>query len=464
MLPCWRHSYGRDVATAAGMLTSAVDAVVGQDLSALTVEQLQELVALAGPQAQRLAGFAALAASTLSTRVGGALPTEDGRSRPVPGWVAEATSETPETAGRQIAIAGRWQRSLPGVAAALLDGRVGLAQAEVLTRLVGPISDAALAEAEADLIVTAQQLDPAQLARYVRHLLATWVEPVVEDDEAGAFRRRFLRTRVEPDGSIWGSFRLAPGDGESVLATLEPKARMAGRDDERSAAQRRADALVEVCEQVLRHGELPDAGGARPQLVYVLPADWAARQAERDGCPDCVRCDAHPAVSFADLVAAGVPGAGSGAVPASGTRQPAAAVPAEHACAVAAWTGPQTRARIETILCDARISRLLLSPLGQVQGLESLTDQVTPAQRRALAARDLGCAAIGCTRPPAMCDAHHLQARKDGGASTLDNLVLLCRRHHVLWHLGKLRLRNLHVPWISAPGAPARDPAGAAAS
>jgi hypothetical protein len=26
-------------------------------------------------------------------------------------------------------------------------------------------------------------------------------------------------------------------------------------------------------------------------------------------------------------------------------------------------------------------------------------------------------------------------------------LVLLCRRHHVLWHLGKLQLHHLDVPW-----------------
>jgi hypothetical protein len=31
------------------------------------------------------------------------------------------------------------------------------------------------------------------------------------------------------------------------------------------------------------------------------------------------------------------------------------------------------------------------------------------------------------------------------------NLVLLCRRHHVLWHLGKLTLDQLHVPWINGP-------------
>ena len=28
------------------------------------------------------------------------------------------------------------------------------------------------------------------------------------------------------------------------------------------------------------------------------------------------------------------------------------------------------------------------------------------------------------------------------------NLVLLCRRHHVLWHRGRLTLEDLHVPWL----------------
>jgi hypothetical protein len=59
-----------------------------------------------------------------------------------------------------------------------------------------------------------------------------------------------------------------------------------------------------------------------------------------------------------------------------------------------------------------------------------------------------------------MCDAHHLRRRADGGATTLDNLVLLCRRHHVLWHLGKIDLHDLTVPWHpeQQPGAPPPDP------
>ena len=428
---------------AASALTTAVDAVVAQPLADLSVEQLQQQIGATAREAQRLAGFVALATAELHARTAGRLPTEDGRSRSVAGWVADATNDSAASAGRTVRIASALQDGLPLVAAAVLDGQVGLAHAEVLARLVGRVDAQSLLEAQADLVRTAQLMDPVQLAAYVRHLVATWVEPALDDDEASATARRYLKTRKESDGSLWGSFRLAAGDAETVLTALEPLSRHQGTDDTRSAAQRRADALVDVFEQVLRHGALPDAGGNRPQVSYVLPADWAARRSAERECPECVRCAEHGPRAFGSLVAAGVPGRGG------------AGVPADHGCAVAAWTGPQTRARIETVRCDARVTRVLLDTLGQVRGLESLKDSVTTTQRRALAARDLGCAARGCTRPPAMCDAHHLVARADGGPTTLSNLVLLCRRHHVLWHLGKLTTEQLWVPWLASASAQA---------
>jgi 5-methylcytosine-specific restriction endonuclease McrA len=103
---------------------------------------------------------------------------------------------------------------------------------------------------------------------------------------------------------------------------------------------------------------------------------------------------------------------------------------------------------METVLCDARISRLLLDPHGTVVSLESLTDAITPAQRRAVSIRDRHCIAKGCTRPPAFCDVHHLHHRADGGATSVENLVLLCRRHHVLWHRGTISHHDLHLPWL----------------
>ncbi|WP_341351188.1 HNH endonuclease signature motif containing protein [Nocardioides convexus] len=42
---------------------------------------------------------------------------------------------------------------------------------------------------------------------------------------------------------------------------------------------------------------------------------------------------------------------------------------------------------------------------------------------------------------PLACDAHHVVHWADGGATSLDNLVLLCRHHHTLTH---------RTPWKSA--------------
>ena len=60
------------------------------------------------------------------------------------------------------------------------------------------------------------------------------------------------------------------------------------------------------------------------------------------------------------------------------------------------------------------------------------------AQRRALAVRDGGppqaggapSAFPGCSLPPSWCDAHHIVSWTRGGATVLDNLVLVCPRHH----------------------------------
>ena len=135
------------------------------------------------------------------------------------------------------------------------------------------------------------------------------------------------------------------------------------------------------------------------------------------------------------------------------TGQPMHPVVVEEHVATGAWSGPQTRARIEATLCDARISRVLRDAFGQVHSLQTLTDQITTAQRRAVSARDRHCTAQGCTRPPAFTDPHHLMHREDGGATTINNLVLLCRRHHLMWHRGRLTLTDLHVPWLTTHAA-----------
>jgi hypothetical protein len=60
------------------------------------------------------------------------------------------------------------------------------------------------------------------------------------------------------------------------------------------------------------------------------------------------------------------------------------------------------------------------------------TRTVPPAIRRALDYRDGGCRFPGCGNR--FCDAHHIKHWADGGETRLDNLVLLCRRHHRAVH------------------------------
>ena len=63
----------------------------------------------------------------------------------------------------------------------------------------------------------------------------------------------------------------------------------------------------------------------------------------------------------------------------------------------------------------------------------------TPAQRRALRARDGGCAFPGCACSEGI-EAHHLLEWSDGGLTDIDQMVLLCRRHHRLLHSGEFTI------------------------
>lgn len=437
-----------------GELAGVVETLTGLELSGLTMAQLQDLSAVLAPALGRLSGLQSAVVGELESRAGGKVPSDaapDGTPGPavlVQHWLRDLTNSGGPAAGSAVRLA-RLLRSVPLVQEAVLAGHVQPAQAAVLTRLVGSIDAAALAEAEPSLVEVAAERDPQSLAAYVSHLLATWCEPQFEADSRSQEAKRYLQTSRKRDGMLSGRFRLTGEDSEAFLTLLEPLARSTGLADGRDAGQRRADALVEVFQLALSSVDLPDAGGLRPQISYVVPAGWAAGEPPRG--------------SFAELVAASLPGGavprgtGPGGTGAEGAvAEGAVAAPVEDRCCTGAWSGPQTRARIETMLCDARLSRVLLGPTGQVRSLTALGESITKAQRQALAARDHGCAARGCTRPPAFCDAHHLVSRADGGATDLQNLVLLCRRHHVLWHQGRLQLRQLHVPWITtrATGPP----------
>ncbi len=57
-----------------------------------------------------------------------------------------------------------------------------------------------------------------------------------------------------------------------------------------------------------------------------------------------------------------------------------------------------------------------------------------PRQRTVLAARDGGCLVGECDRPPSWCEVHHIVPWSEGGGTSIDDGVLLCRFHHMLFH------------------------------
>ena len=85
-------------------------------------------------------------------------------------------------------------------------------------------------------------------------------------------------------------------------------------------------------------------------------------------------------------------------------------------------------------LCDAGIIPMIFNGPGRPLHVGRYRREFTPAQRRALAARDRGCTFPGCRRRASGCAAHHLKHWENGGSSDLDNGALLCRYHHQVLH------------------------------
>ncbi len=75
-----------------------------------------------------------------------------------------------------------------------------------------------------------------------------------------------------------------------------------------------------------------------------------------------------------------------------------------------------------------------MAPSPSALDVERITRTIPDGLRRAVAARDLGCAHPGRNRPPSWCEVHHVRAWEDGGETKLSNCVMLCRVHHRLLH------------------------------
>jgi Domain of unknown function (DUF222)/HNH endonuclease len=151
-------------------------------------------------------------------------------------------------------------------------------------------------------------------------------------------------------------------------------------EDTRGAPQRQAEALADVCAYALNHGDVPECGGRKPHLNVLI--------------------------RLADLE--------------------------NRACgAMLDFGGKLSPHSLRMLACDAAVVPIVMNGAGQPLDVGRATRTVPDGLRRAVTARDRGCAHPGCDRPVSWCEIHHVVPWEDGGPTSLDNLVMLCKAHHV---------------------------------
>ena len=101
------------------------------------------------------------------------------------------------------------------------------------------------------------------------------------------------------------------------------------------------------------------------------------------------------------------------------------------------WISPKAAKRLS---CDASLVTVLEDEQGRVLNIGRRARTVPAPIARALNIRDKTCRVPGCCESRYV-DAHHIKHWVDGGETSLDNLVILCRAHHRQLHQGHFTIK-----------------------
>jgi len=299
-------------------------------------------------------------------------------------WLIAGSGDPPGVCRSRVRTA-RHLRHMPATRSAFLAGEVGEPRVRLLVE--ARATNPELFERDEGMLITqAQTLD----ARSFPRAIAYWRRLADHDghlaDADRAFQRRHLHASVTWNGIVRIDGNLDPESGATVITALRSFTDPARFDagDHRTPAQRRADALVEICRRHLDQADRPTIGGERPHLTVTVDLESLEGRAGHT-------CEVDP-------------------------------------------TGVITPEAARRLVCDARVSRIITQGGSQPLDIGRATRTVPPPLRRALNTRDGRCSQSGCDIPPEWCDAHHIRHWADGGPTSLDNLRLLCRRHHRAIH------------------------------
>ncbi|WP_311879552.1 HNH endonuclease signature motif containing protein [Microbacterium forte] len=233
----------------------------------------------------------------------------------------------------------------------------------------------------------------------------------------------------DPDSRDADSSRAGAGAGSGVDADAER-----GRDpeetdpfnsdprsvlDDRTAAQKRHDALTAALGIAARHKDMPTLGGASPVVVVTVDANDLATHATQ--ATGAVFGGAATGAAFGGAAFRGATFGGAGAAAGARGNGGWATIPGSGAhvpVSVAAQ-----------VACSGAIQRVLMDE-GRIIGITTTDRIFTVRQRRAIIARDKECLIPGCHVPASWCEIHHVTEHARGGPTHTDNGVPLCWWHH----------------------------------
>lgn len=324
---------------------------------------------------------------------------------PMTSWLT-SDGRTSRREAAALVFTGRDVVAHDSVRCAALSGAVTIAQTRAITRAMGELPvDLRTRERDAaeNLLLELASATPAeQIGKLAPSVLAAVAPehpdvPRCAEERATsqrqlALRRRRLSWRHDGEGSVEFEASLPEIEASSLIKVIEAHL-MPARDTRRSAAdardprtfltsieQRRADALVAAMLDTPSDHRF--VGGERPRVVVTMNEQALRHRAEQAGLLD------------------------SGAVVSAGD--------------------------LRRLCCDADLMPVVLGSDSEILDVGVTHRLATPAIRRALAWRDGGCAFPGCDVSAMLCDAHHIDPWWRGGATSLNNLVLLCPHHHAL--------------------------------
>ena len=355
-------------------------------------------------------------------------------------WLSWKCQMSSHTAREHVRVA-RALRDLPVIRAEFGTGRLSYAKVRALTRIATPETEAGLAELAGPM--TGNQLE--RFARAHRQVTAA-------DDTAARIQSR-VTFRVEDDGCLSGSFRLPPLQGAVLLKALRaavgdlehphdspdgpqnpgdpqnPDSARRGVPAETPTAPPEAPAVARPVTPTSR--SLADA-------LLTLAEAFLAGKVAAAADPEIYQVIVH--VGTDAITPAGVSAETPPPQASASPAPPPKPAPPQHPghpadparCHVEDGPAISVTAA-QMIACSSALSWMLHDSAGKLLDLGRRRRRPNAALRRAARERDkCRCRFPGCESRRV--DLHHIQYWSNGGRTKLDNLVSLCKYHHMLVH------------------------------